>query len=71
MQDILSSGTSSTLSFQTDQMNINLSEPEKELLRWHQRFGHVFIQRIQWMMRNGLLATTDRAKRLHAEQLSW
>jgi hypothetical protein len=49
----------------TESKNDNLSEAEKELLRWHYKLGHVSIRRVQWMMRNGLLATSDRAKRLH------
>ena len=45
--------------------NHNISESEKELLRWHYRLGHVSIRRVQWMMRHGILATTERARRLH------
>ena len=26
-----------------DPRNVNLSDPEKELLRWHQRLGHIII----------------------------
>ena len=45
--------------------NINLDDPSKELLGWHYKLVHVSMKRIQWMMRQGLLATTERAKRLH------
>ena len=50
----------------TASSNINLTEPEKELLRWHQRLGHISIKRIQWMMRQGFLATSERLRCLHA-----
>ena len=46
--------------------NINLSEPEKELLRWHHRLGHVNMRRVQWLFRQGLLATSSAQRRLHS-----
>lgn len=46
--------------------NLNLSEPQKELLRWHYRFGHVDIRRVQFVMRKGVLATSPSKRRLHA-----
>ncbi len=46
--------------------NINLSEPEKELLRWHQRLGHLSIKRVQWLMRQGILGTTSYSKQLQS-----
>ena len=49
----------------TSPVNINLSEPEKELLRWHHRLGHVNMRRIQWLFRQGLLATSTAQRRLH------
>ena len=45
--------------------NINLSEPEREILKWHQRLGHISVKRIQWMMRQGLLSSSERTRRLH------
>ena len=30
--------------------NINLSEPQKELLRWHYRLGHLSFRKIQFIM---------------------
>ena len=46
--------------------NINLTYQEKEMLRWHQRLGHVSTLRIQWMMRQGLLSNTKQTRRLHS-----
>ena len=43
--------------------NHNLSEPEKELLRWHYRLGHLSMKQIQWIFRTGILATSERARR--------
>ncbi len=47
--------------------NMNLSEPQKELLRWHYRLGHVDIKRIQYVMRTGVLATSPAKRRLHIQ----
>ena len=49
----------------TSPLNANLTEAEKEILRWHQKLGHFAVRRVQWMMRNGLLAHTESARRLH------
>ena len=46
--------------------NINLTEPEKELLRWHYRLGHVGMKRIQWLFRQGILSSSEKTRRLHA-----
>ena len=46
--------------------NMNLTDPQKELLRWHYRFGHVDIRRVQFVMRTGILATSPAKRRLHA-----
>ena len=45
--------------------NINLSEPEKELLRWHSRLGHIGFRVVKFLKRTGILAHTERAKTLH------
>ena len=50
----------------TTASNLNLTEPEKELLRWHHRLGHVGMRRVQWLFRQGILATSEAAKRLHS-----
>ena len=45
--------------------NHNLSDAEKELLRWHYRLGHVGFKRVQFLMRTGVLNTSEATKRLH------
>jgi len=50
----------------TSPSNFNLSEPEKELLRCHHKLGHVAIRRIQWLFRQGILATSNKERRLQA-----
>jgi hypothetical protein len=46
--------------------NINLSEPEKELLRWHYRLGHLSFWKIQFLLRSGVLSHSAATHRLHA-----
>ena len=46
----------------TESSNYNLSQPEKELLRWHYRLGHVGMQRVQWLFRRGSVSTSQLAK---------
>ena len=41
--------------------NFNLSDPEKELLRWHHRFGHLAFNKIKFLLSLGLLATASWA----------
>ena len=50
----------------TGPWNNNLSEPEKELLHWHHRLGHVGMRRVMWLMRQGALATSALTRSLHA-----
>ena len=45
--------------------NINLSEVEKELLRWHQRLGHLSFRKVQFLMRTGVLASSTEKRSLH------
>ena len=47
--------------------NQNLSEPQKELLCWHCRLGHVGLQTIQFMMRSGALVSSKSMRRLHTQ----
>ena len=47
------------------QDNLNLSEPEKELLRWHYRLGHVSLRVVQFLFRMGVLSASTRSKKLH------
>jgi len=49
-----------------DPNNINLSEPEKELLRWHQRLGHLDYRKIQFLMTTGVLCLSPSKRALHA-----
>ena len=48
-----------------DESNLNLNEHEKELLRWHQRLGHLGFRKIQLLMRSGVLAHSEKTRRLH------
>ena len=41
-----------------DDSNLNLSSSEKELLCWHYCLGHLGFQRIQYLMKIGVLAGT-------------
>jgi GAG-pre-integrase domain len=45
--------------------NLNLTEPEKELLRWHYRLGHMGFKRIQFIMRTGVLTRSNNKRHLH------
>jgi hypothetical protein len=45
--------------------NTNLSEAEKELLRWHQRLGHISFSKVQHLMQSGVLSASESARRLH------
>jgi hypothetical protein len=45
--------------------NLNLSEAQKELVRWHNRLGHVGYKRVQSLMRSGALAHSESTRRLH------
>ena len=46
--------------------NRNLSEPEKELLRWHYRLGHIGYRKVQFLMRTGVLGRSEAQRRLHS-----
>ena len=46
--------------------NGNLSEAQKELLRWHYRLGHLSMKRVQHLLRTGALAHTEGARRRQA-----
>ena len=45
--------------------NMNLTDPEKELLRWHQRLGHISFKRVQALFRSGVLSHSEATRRLH------
>ena len=42
----------------TEASNQNLSEAQKELLRWHFRFGHLSAASIQWLLRQPSFGTS-------------
>ncbi|CAB9513529.1 Retrotransposon protein [Seminavis robusta] len=48
-----------------DPRNLNLSEAEKELLRWHFRLGHLDFRKIQFLLRSGALSQTPTKRNLH------
>ena len=48
-----------------DPRNLNLSEPAKELLRWHQRLCHLDYTKIQFLMRLGVLCVSPSKRALH------
>jgi hypothetical protein len=41
----------------TKEMNQNLSPPQKELLKWHYKLGHLGLQRVQALIRSGALGS--------------
>ena len=49
----------------TTPSNFNLSNPEKELLKWHCRLSHLNWNAVKWLMRQGFLATSIKERRLH------
>jgi len=48
-----------------DAENHNLTEPEKELLHWHYHLGHLGYQKIQALMRSGILSHSHARCSLH------
>jgi hypothetical protein len=53
--------------------NLNLTEAEKELLRWHYRLGHVGFKKVQFLLRYGVVSKTEESRRLQtaACRLTW
>jgi hypothetical protein len=49
--------------------NANLTEAEKELLRWHFRLGHINTKRVKALMRSGSLGSSEAARRLQASSV--
>ena len=45
--------------------NLNLTEAEKELLRWHHCLGHLSFRKIQFIMRTGVLRRSESHRSLH------
>ena len=48
-----------------DSDNINITEGEKETLRWHQRLGHISFKKVKHLMRSGVLSNTEATRKLH------
>ena len=44
---------------------LNLSEAEKELLKWHYRLGHLSFRRIQSLLRSGVFSHSESSRALH------
>ena len=49
----------------THQTNFNLSEPQKEILQWHYRLGHIGMRTVQFILRTGALTGSKASERLH------
>ena len=45
--------------------NLNLTEAEKELLRWHHCLGHLSFFKIQFIMQTGVLSQSKMHQSLH------
>ncbi len=45
--------------------NLNLTEAEKELLRWHHRLGNLSFRKIQFIMQTGVLSRSELHRSLH------
>ena len=44
--------------------NQNLTEPEKELLKWHQRLAHIDCNKVKFLFRTGVLARSEASRSL-------
>ena len=44
---------------------MSLSEAQKELVRWHDKLGHISYKRIQGLMRSEVLAHSQATRHLH------
>ena len=47
------------------EQNHNLGEAQKELLKWHQKLGHLDFNKIKHLLRTGVLSHTDKTRNLH------
>ena len=50
----------------TSASNFNLPPAAKELLRWHHRLGHLSFRQVQFVLRTGVLAHTESARRIQS-----
>ena len=46
--------------------DVNLSNAEKELLKWHQCLGHMDFEKVKFLMHSGVLVNSEAARCLHA-----
>jgi hypothetical protein len=44
--------------------NMNITEPEKELLKWHQRLAHIDCNKVKFLFRTGVLAHGEASRSL-------
>ncbi len=54
-----------TIMTEVSSANLNLTKPEKELLRWHYHLGHFGYQKIQQLMKSGVLSHSPATRSLH------
>jgi hypothetical protein len=54
-----------TLNTVHERSNLNLTDAEKELLRWHHRLGHLPFCKIQFIMQTGVLSQSELHRSLH------
>jgi hypothetical protein len=54
-----------TIMTEVSSANLNLTEPEKELLQWHYCLGHFVYQKIQQLMKSGVLSHSQATCTLH------
>lgn len=50
---------------EVDTRNRNLTEAEKELIRWHQKLGHMAFKKVKFLMRTGILSWSQHKRKLH------
>jgi hypothetical protein len=60
-----SAATNPSPSWTTSAENLNLTDAEKELLRWYYDIRHLSFRCIQFLMRSRALGASETARRLH------
>jgi GAG-pre-integrase domain len=56
---------SASLATTVSDANRNLSDPEKELLKWHQCLAHIDFWKIKFLFCTGILSRGETNQRLH------
>jgi hypothetical protein len=51
--------------FATSNDNLNLTDAQKELVKWHNRLGHIGFDRVKQVLATGRLAKTEGTARRH------